>query len=502
MISRKKRKFFFNLFGIATVSFWLVMIGLLVKEINFKGHAEGIDYGHAVTAIDSAQREWKEIYLKEEKVGYAVSLIKPFEKGYFLQEEIFLKLNLMGIGSGVYTLTQSLVDDKFLLKSFNFKMTSGVISFDISGRIEGSQLLIETGKGKERRTQRIELSRSPMISVGMGHFFKYRKIRVGETFKLPLFDPSTMAQKDIFVRVIAREPVTINKIRYDAFRLETEMWGKLITLWLDENGTTLKEEGFMGLTTIKSSPARAPFDLEGQGGIDLYEMTAINVDKELNDPDRLGYLKLKVDGISYMSIDTGAWNDRRQRFHDGIIEITKKKLPLKSSYNLLHDGYDDEIRTFLEPEFNIESDEEEMIKRARQISGDEKNPLFISMKLLNWVYSSLEKRPVVSVPSAMEVLRTRVGDCNEHATLLTALLRASGIPARLSIGLVYTRGKFYYHAWTEAYLGEWVSMDATLNQMPVDVTHIKLLSGNLDKQVEIAGLIGELKLEVIDYRYD
>ncbi|MBW1863060.1 MAG: transglutaminase domain-containing protein, partial [Deltaproteobacteria bacterium] len=61
--------------------------------------------------------------------------------------------------------------------------------------------------------------------------------------------------------------------------------------------------------------------------------------------------------------------------------------------------------------------------------------------------------------------------------------------------------KFFYHAWTEAYLGEWISMDATLNQMPVDATHIKLVQGNLDKQVGIAGLIGTLTLKVLEYRF-
>jgi transglutaminase-like putative cysteine protease len=126
----------------------------------------------------------------------------------------------------------------------------------------------------------------------------------------------------------------------------------------------------------------------------------------------------------------------------------------------------------------------------------------VAKKCLQWVYRNVEKKPVLSIPSALEVLRTRAGDCNEHATLLTALLRAAEIPARLSIGLVYTRDKFYYHAWTEAYLGEWISMDATLNQMPADASHIKLLEGNLDKQVEIAAWIGEIKLQIMDYRYD
>ncbi|MBS1238002.1 MAG: hypothetical protein H6R37_1246, partial [Deltaproteobacteria bacterium] len=35
-----------------------------------------------------------------------------------------------------------------------------------------------------------------------------------------------------------------------------------------------------------------------------------------------------------------------------------------------------------------------------------------------------------------------------------------------------------------------------------DASHIKLLQGNLDKQIEIAGLIGELKVRILDHRYD
>ena len=134
------------------------------------------------------------------------------------------------------------------------------------------------------------------------------------------------------------------------------------------------------------------------------------------------------------------------------------------------------------------------------IVGEENNALMAARRLSVWVYLNLDKMPVLTIPSAIEVLKTRVGDCNEHATLLTALLRASGIPAKLSIGLTYSRGQFFYHAWTEAYVGEWISVDATLNQLPVDATHIKLVEGNLDKQVAIAGLIGKLELKVLDFK--
>ena len=38
------------------------------------------------------------------------------------------------------------------------------------------------------------------------------------------------------------------------------------------------------------------------------------------------------------------------------------------------------------------------------------------------------------MPSALETLKHRQGDCNEHAVLLTALARASGIPATYGSG--------------------------------------------------------------------
>ena len=34
--------------------------------------------------------------------------------------------------------------------------------------------------------------------------------------------------------------------------------------------------------------------------------------------------------------------------------------------------------------------------------------------LINWVYDSLEKKPVVSVPNAVQILKSREGDCNEQ----------------------------------------------------------------------------------------
>ena len=89
-------------------------------------------------------------------------------------------------------------------------------------------------------------------------------------------------------------------------------------------------------------------------------------------------------------------------------------------------------------------------------------------KIINWVYRHIDKKPVLSVPNALEVLLNKAGDCNEHAVLVAALLRTAGIPSQIESGLVYLSGRFYYHAWNAVYLGDWVTADAVFNQFPAD----------------------------------
>ncbi len=127
--------------------------------------------------------------------------------------------------------------------------------------------------------------------------------------------------------------------------------------------------------------------------------------------------------------------------------------------------------------------------------------------LTRYVNALIEEKPTLSLPSALEVLRTKIGDCNEHTALYVAMARALGIPARISVGLVYVRGAFYYHAWSEVYLPEgadrglWLPVDPTFNQFPADAMHLRLARGGLEKQAAILPLIGQVQLTVLDVEF-
>ena len=85
---------------------------------------------------------------------------------------------------------------------------------------------------------------------------------------------------------------------------------------------------------------------------------------------------------------------------------------------------------------------------------------------MSWIQENIEKRPVLSLPDALSTLKNRVGDCNEHAMLFSALTRALGIPSKIETGLVYLNGRFYYHAWNAVYLDRWITADSLFGQLP------------------------------------
>ena len=82
--------------------------------------------------------------------------------------------------------------------------------------------------------------------------------------------------------------------------------------------------------------------------------------------------------------------------------------------------------------------------------------------------------------------------------LFAALARAAGIPTKIEAGVVFLRKRFFYHAWNSIYVGRWITVDALFDQIPADVTHIRLASGMQKDQLDILGLIGNLKIQILN----
>lgn len=131
-----------------------------------------------------------------------------------------------------------------------------------------------------------------------------------------------------------------------------------------------------------------------------------------------------------------------------------------------------DIELALQPTSEFEADAQEIRQTAQDNVGATTNRYRQSLLLAQWVSQHVEWNAGVPDASALTTLRTRKADCTGFAALFVALARSLNIPARRVGGWKVTQDSCAGHAWGEVYLGRWVQIDPTMNQL-VDATYIQ-----------------------------
>jgi len=311
---------------------------------------------------------------------------------------------------------------------------------------------------------------------------------IGETRSFSVFDPTTMGRRKVRVTAVADEELQIQGESIPTRRLELDFMGASQFAWVTKDGTVVKEQGLMGITLRRVTQQEAFAGLSFSPSEDLTRAVSVPVQVSIADPESLASLTLEVQGIR----QAFALDGDRQAFDGRILTIDKENVPDPLSEPVAPTA------GHLSPTPFVESDHPELVEVVQGILSPEDSPRTRVRKLMAWINENIEKRPLLSVPSALTTLRQRMGDCNEHAVLLAAMARAAGIPAQIEAGLVYMDGRFYYHAWNALYLDGWVTADALMNQLPADVTHIRFVRGEPQSLVDLMGVIGQVDLKILN----
>ncbi len=471
--------------------FWFAMLGLLIERTYLRPSS--------VIALDAitkegvhASDEWFGIYQQGKKVGYAHSRTVPEAETYHLYEESEMDILAMGSVQRVRTIINSYTTKNFLLKYFDFTLQSDLTTMKIKGAVLKSQLVLDIDTGGQTRTEKVALTSPPYLSPNIKPAILLLGLETGKTYRFPLFNPATMSTEETTISVESRERIKIGETEQTIYKLKESFQGMETTSWISQDGVTIKEESALGYMMLNEGRMDAMKRDKGGPVVDIISLTMIPSDP-IKESSQVTYLRARLKGVPLQGFQLD--NDR-QTLKGDVVEVRKEDSA--QAYRLPYPGK--EQADYLLPNPLIQSDDKRIKDRAASILAGEKNAHEAAKKLNDWVYSAITKRPVVSIPSAVEVLNQREGDCNEHTALYTALARASGIPTRMAAGIVYVENGFYYHAWPEVWVGRWMPVDPTFNQFPADATHIRFVTGNLDRQSDIIRLVGKLKVEVLEYK--
>ena len=209
-------------------------------------------------------------------------------------------------------------------------------------------------------------------------------------------------------------------------------------------------------------------------------------------------VKLGAPRFTGYDIDGG-----RQHFSGDTLTVVRENVAtIGAGVTSIRDMHTREFRqrfhAELEAEPLLQAHDGEIVRLAIEIVALDRDPRVMATKLNQWVHDSVADIVMASPPNAVATARSRRGDSNEHTQLFIALARAIRIPARFASGLLYVKGKFYYHAWPEVWLGDWVAVDPTFGQFPADAGHLRFVLGGISRQTELLQLLGNLKIKVLE----
>jgi len=451
---------------------------------------------------------WRGVYYRGEKMGFTVSQTIRTEDGFELQEDAQLVMNLFGSTSATTIHTTARVDRNFALQSFEFALDPGTGAVEVRGTVHapdhgpesGQRLTVAITSGGQTRTEERRLAEAPVLTQNLARLLATRGFEAGSRHQWTIFDPATLASAPVTVRVGEREVVRTSDGIIPAFRVDMAFQGLTTTSWVTDTGDVVREESPLGLMTVRESPEQARgLAVPNRVQQDLLRMSAVVpvMNRRIDEPRDVRRMVLRLEGADVNGPDVAGVG---QSVNGSTIEI-------RDPQTLRPGPADPDAAAFLAPEPFLESDAPEIIAETSLALKGVTGPRARAERLTRYVSALLDKKPTVSLPSAREVLRTKVGDCNEHTALYVAMARAAGIPSRIAVGLVFVRGvqgAFYYHAWPEVYLDEgdgrgmWLPVDPTLNQFPADGTHLRLVRGGLEKQAAILPLMGSLRITVLD----
>lgn len=440
----------------------------------------------------SERNTYMNIFQSNRKIGFSRTAVTREETGVVIAQTVFMRINTMGMVHSIRLNTEGRLNPDMTLVAFSFKLGSGRFNFSARGSVEADRIVVRTQGVDGERTLKIPLESPPYLAAGIYDTLWAAGAEPGTRRVIPVFDPASMGQEPVTAVVLGTEEIEIMGRMVTARRIGLDFKGVHQEAWVGENGEVLREIGFLGITMEKTDRQTALYSLPVEASDDMTQMVSIAADADLSDAPRRQRLQLAVEGIdtAALRLDGG-----RQRLEGNILTIEKESIEnLTANPAAVDASVTPEHRM---PTPFIQSDHPRIADLSEKIVAGAATPLERVERLMGWIGDNIEQRPVVSMPDALATLENRAGDCNEHAVLLAAMARAAGIPTEIEAGLVFLRGRFFYHAWNRVFLGQWITVDALFGQIPADVSHVRLAVGSPDQQLDLMSVIGRIKLRVI-----
>lgn len=480
---------------------FIILIGVLVYQKQSTDMLQPLSV-EALQAQPGNER-WNGIFFQDQHVGFSVNRTSTLTDGTVLMEQrSMLKLVTFGQLQTIITAGAALTSPSGSLLRFDFVMNSEAAKLSVKGEVHEKQILMEVDQGTgEISTLDFPIDKPPHVALSLETQIRNTELAVGKELKVPYFDPASMSEGEMRITVV--ESVVLDTGE-EAWWLVSEFNGVQTRSLVSSAGDILRQEAALGISMVRMTPTEAQ-QLDLEEPVDLIGLSAVKLEGKIKNAREKTDLEVYLKGVDSAKLISTPPVQMVGENNLVTIHIpdanTFAQIPIESSNT--------KDLAYLESTIDIPAEHPEIRGKTTELLQGITDRWSAVLRLEEFVFDYMDKVPVIGVPNGLSALQQAKGDCNEHTALFVSLARAAKIPTRIAAGIVFSDrsgpiGQFYYHAWPEVYMqlstGEWiwVPIDPTFGQAPADATHIKLVEGGLDRQVEIMAFLGHITVQTAE----
>lgn len=474
---------------------WLLLLSLMPVTALANSTERGRMAPQDVDGLVGVQ--WFGVYLFGAKAGAARSALQAEGAHFVVKESVDVRVRAFGSDQAIRLESERRYarrDGALVSVSSSFEQRGQVVRGTL--RVQGDRAtLVQTIAGKEER-RRLPAPRETLDDALALHRLLRDGARKGDRLVARTFEPLppfsrelelSHEVKDSVERVVDGVAMQLVVVRSTA-----PAQGMDVKTILRPDGRVVETE-MMGMMRLRAEPEAVA--KSGGATPDVLALSLARPDKPLVRTEDLDELVLRLKLPEEPPTFSGPHVQVLER-HPAYVEVRLQRGgDVGGQPGDAEAGRDARSATSL-----IQSDDDRIIARARQVTKGAKGPAAKVERLVRHVHETVRKDYRAALSNALDVLLDPVGDCTEHSVYFVALARALGIPARLVVGLAYTPeagGGFGGHAWADVLLdGRWVQVDPTFGEVRANAAHIPFGVGNLEDIGHLASLIGRVRIVV------
>lgn len=447
--------------------------------------------------------QWFSISMSDERTGFDHYAIGKLPGGYEISTSGSVKMVVLGFSRQASSRATYLVKKDLSLSSFEVEQTIDGKPMRLTGKATAGGVTVMIESAGESRNKVLK-TKGPVYPPPVVNLYPMMKgVAPKKKYRIQMLDVEEIKIKEVKVIALGEETLPDGT---ETLHFRNDLYPFVDNdVWVDLAGNTVKESVRGGLIDTKAEPGPAARQFIADAALAkqdlMFDFSLVRIDRPQLKPLELKKLTLELAGFP----DTMPLiSDERQkgvRLGGDRVTFSVSNLAEGTVNPVLDPGVPGNGK-FLESSDRILSNHAEIIAEKNRILAEEKDGLKTVQALVRWVAETIGEN-AADRQAALEVLRSKKGNCQSRARLYAALARAAGIPTRVVAGLVYLPEKgFLYHSWAESYTGCWLAVDPTYNQVPADVTHVKLVEGDTSEgMAAIAGLVGRIQAKIVEEKY-